>query len=309
MSFTLEDCIVSFRFLRDSQKFSASVQSCYFVILTEFQAAGFPEQIWLSTRSLMDMAGLKSVSATQEAKNVLKNHKLIDFKTTKKGTVYRLGEPILQYTPRNTCGTPVEQSRNTQWNTYGFVSCAQNAGAITNTRDDGAENAAPLSPSPAPLSSIPQTTEALNPNQSLASSKAGKAEDEKAIEDIWEQMTGKRLERAAECDELRALEKTHGREIIKVAIAEHVRCNGRSFNYFKACMQTALKKKGGDKNVRVAQRPVNNRPNVLNFTAQRTAGDFGDTQTRGKGRFDDEEPDYSWLYGSSASVAAGDRGD
>ena len=57
-------------------------------------------------------------------------------------------------------------------------------------------------------------------------------------------MTGKRLERATDCDELRALEKTHGREIIKDALAEHVRCKGRSFNYFKACLQSALEKKG-----------------------------------------------------------------
>lgn len=254
MSFTLEDCIVSFRLLRDSLKFSASVQSCYFVILTEFQVAGFPEEIWLSTRSLMDMAGLKSVSATQEARNVLKNHRLIDFKTTKCGTVYRLVEPKQRYTQRYSSGTDTVQLRYTQRNATGFVCCTQNAGAITNTRDDGAENAAPLSPSPAPLSSIPPTTLAINPNQSPAiSSKAGRAEDEKdemTIEDIWRQMTGKRLERAADCDELRALEKTHGREIIKVAIAEHVRCNGRSFNYFKACLQSALEKKGGESNGR-----------------------------------------------------------
>ena len=296
MSFTFADFAVAFRFLRDSAKLSAGVQSCYFVILTEFQLAGFPEELWLSTRNLQEMAGLKSVSATYEARNVLKNHKLIDFKASKSGTVYRLGTEHLPNTLPNTYRTPTEHLPNTQANTNSCVCYAQNAGAITNTRDDGVENAAPLSPSPAPLSSIPQTTEAINPNQAPAGS-ASKAEDEMAIEDIWEQMVGRRLERAQECNELRALEKAHGREIIKVAIAEHVRCNGRSFNYFKACLQTALKKKGGDKNGRVAQRPVNNRPNVLAFTAGRTTGDFGDTQTSGKGRFDDdEEPDYSWLY-------------
>lgn len=307
MDYTFEDYLDDFLTLKRRKHFSASVQSTYFTILTEFYLRQFPKQISMTGRELAAQAGLRSVSSIHEAKNVLKNNRLIDFYNKDGLTIIEL-----------CCRTPVEQLPNSNRTRAehepnsvldkSFVCCTQNADAITNTRDDG--NAAPLSPSPAPLSSIPQTTEALNPNQSLASSKAGKAEDEKAIEDIWEQMTGKRLERAAECDELRALEKTHGREIIKVAIAEHVRCNGRSFNYFKACLQTALKKKGGDKNVRVAQRPVNNRPNVLAFTAGRTAGDFGDTQTSGKGRFDDdEEPDYSWLYGSSASVAAGDRGD
>lgn len=308
MDYTFEDYLDDFLTLKRRKHFSASVQSTYFAILAEFHLRQFPKQISMTGRELAAQAGLRSVSSIHEAKNVLKNNRLIDFYNKDGLTIIELCCRTQDEQLPNTNRTQAEHEPNSNFG-KSCVSCAQNAGAITNTRDDGDEDAAPLSPSPAPLSSIPQTTEAINPNQAPAGS-ASKAEDEIAIEDIWEQMVGRRLERAQECNELRALEKAHGREIIKVAIAEHVRCNGRSFNYFKACLQTALKKKGGDKNGRVAQRPVNNRPNVLAFTAGRTTGDFGDTQTSGKGRFDDdEEPDYSWLYDGSASVAAGDRGD
>ena len=249
MNYTFEDYLDDFLTLKRRKHFSASVQSTYFTILAEFHLRQFPKQISMTGRELAAQAGLRSVSSIHEAKNVLKNNRLIDFYNKDGLTIIEL-----------CCQTPAEQLPNenrTQAehepnSNFGksFVCCTQNAGATTNTRDDGDGNATPLSPSPAPLSSIPPTTLAINPiNQSPAIiSKADRAEDEMAIEDVWRQMTGKPLEKAQDCDELHALEKAHGREIIKVAIAEHVRCKGRSFNYFKACLQSALEKKGGERN-------------------------------------------------------------
>lgn len=267
MAYTLTDYIRGFHKLNRAKCFSSSVQSTFLAIACEFDAQGFPDEIELSTRELQLRSGLKSVSTVHEAKNVLKMNRLIDFRTRKKQrttffflcsghlsecSVGRSIERSTEHLPEQ--GS--EQSTEHLTEQQGLVCCTQNAGATTNTRDDGDENAAtPLPPSPAPLSSIPPTTLAINPiNQSPAIiSKAGRAEDEKdelKIEDVWRQMTGKRLEKAQDCDELHALEKTHGREIIKVAIAEHVRCKGRSFNYFKACLQSALEKKGGERNGR-----------------------------------------------------------
>lgn len=90
MSFTLIDFFNGFQSLKKSKCFSASAQSTYFAILAEFNLAHYPATLPISTRGLQQLAGLKSVSTTHECRNVLKNHKLIDFKTQRDTTVYRL---------------------------------------------------------------------------------------------------------------------------------------------------------------------------------------------------------------------------
>ena len=90
MGFTLIDFFNGFQTLKQSKKFSAGAQSTYFAILAEFNSAHFPATLPISTRALQNNAGLKSVSTTHECRNVLKNHKLIDFEARRDITVYRL---------------------------------------------------------------------------------------------------------------------------------------------------------------------------------------------------------------------------
>lgn len=79
-----------FHRLNRKKFFSAGVQSTYFAILSEFTNQNFPPEIELDTRELQLLAGIKSTSAIHEAKNVLKNNRLIDFHTRNKITVFTL---------------------------------------------------------------------------------------------------------------------------------------------------------------------------------------------------------------------------
>lgn len=75
-----------------------------------------------------------------------------------------------------------------------------------------------------------------------------------------------------------------------------------TLNFLRGCYKRKLE--GGDKNARVDRRPVNNRPRVLAFAGGRTTGNCGDVPSS-KGRFDDEEPDYSWLHEVGDGTAEG----
>ncbi len=90
MSFTLIDFFNGFQSLKANRKFSAGAQSTYFAILAKFNAAHYPATLPISTRDLQTDAGLKSVATAHECRNVLKNNKLIDFRTERGTTVYRL---------------------------------------------------------------------------------------------------------------------------------------------------------------------------------------------------------------------------
>lgn len=102
MGFTLIDYFNGFQALNGSRHFSAGVQATYYAILAEFNRQRYPEQVTLSTRDLQSRAGLKSVSTTHEARNVLKNNRLVDFHTIHGTTVYRLGSEHLQNSDRTT---------------------------------------------------------------------------------------------------------------------------------------------------------------------------------------------------------------
>ena len=75
------------------KQFSAGVQSAYFAILARFYEQHFPANIALSTLDLKALAGLKSVSSTHEAKNVLKNNGLVNFQKSHDTTIYSLSVP------------------------------------------------------------------------------------------------------------------------------------------------------------------------------------------------------------------------
>lgn len=99
-SYTLIDYFNGFQQLKRMKRFSAGVQSTYFAILGEFNLRRFPDELELSTRDLKSLAGLKSVSSTHEARNVLKNNKLVDFHTRNGISVYTLGTEHLPNTNR-----------------------------------------------------------------------------------------------------------------------------------------------------------------------------------------------------------------
>ena len=81
MAYTLIDYTRAFHFLSKKLKLSAGVRSTYTALLGEFNESHWQERISLSDRELQVLAGLKSVASVHEAKNILKNHKLIDFKS------------------------------------------------------------------------------------------------------------------------------------------------------------------------------------------------------------------------------------
>lgn len=103
-SYTLIDYFNGFQQLKRIKRFSAGVQSTYFAILAEFNLRRFPAELELSTRDLKSLAGLKSVSSAHEARNILKNNKLVDFHTKNGISTYSLGTEHLP----NTYRTPTE---------------------------------------------------------------------------------------------------------------------------------------------------------------------------------------------------------
>lgn len=111
MSYTLIDYTKAFHSLSKTLKLSASVRSVYAAIIGEANEAHFPERIGISDRELKELAGVKSVASAHEAKNVLKNHHLIDFKRSAKGvTEYWLLSDHLRQP--NTYRTEAEQEPN-----------------------------------------------------------------------------------------------------------------------------------------------------------------------------------------------------
>ena len=105
---------------------------------------------------------------------------------------------------------------------------------------------------------------------------------------------------------LRFIVEKHGLTFAEELIREMagaLKGDRMTLNYLRGCYKRKLE--GGEKNVRVGGRSRVNRPNVLAFAAGRTASDSGALKTGtgaddGKGRFDDDEPDCSWLYESGA---------
>ena len=88
--FSFENYFNAFQKLNRQKRFSAGVQSIYFAILAEFDKRGYPAEIELNVQELQSLAGLNSVEATHEAKNVLKNNHLIDFHTRNNIIVFKL---------------------------------------------------------------------------------------------------------------------------------------------------------------------------------------------------------------------------
>ena len=90
-------------------------------------------------------------------------------------------------------------------------------------------------------------------------------------------MTGQPLEIPLLRQRLRQLAEKHGEDVVEAAIEECAYSGGKTFKYFEKCLGSAVARlKGGEGN--------------------------GETRTnqpsQDKGRFDDEEPDTSWIHSS-----------
>lgn len=134
MSYTLIDFFLGFQSVQAKSRFSASVQSMYFAILAKFNSAHYPATLPISTRDLAEEAGLKSVATAHTCKNILKNNKLIDFKTTKGTTVYRL---LTEHLP-NKNPTLAEHLPNAKRTAGGLFNSPAHVEVKTRERDDDA---------------------------------------------------------------------------------------------------------------------------------------------------------------------------
>ena len=114
MSYTLIDYFRGFHDLKQKLNLSASAQAVYLSLVGEFNTARFPEQLSISDRALATLAGLKSVATAHDAKRILKNAGLIDFKSDRgSGTVYTLMANHLSKGQPNTYRTLTEHLPNT----------------------------------------------------------------------------------------------------------------------------------------------------------------------------------------------------
>jgi len=221
MGFTLIDYFNGFQSLKNSRHFSAGVQATYYAILAEFNRQRYPEQLELSTRDLQRLAGLKSVSSTHEARNILKNNKLIDFHTKSYTTLYQLGTEHLQ----NTSRTPAEHLPN---------SC----------RTLSYSNSLPSSPlkekekEKKEFKQIQSRARSIESNLS-SNSKGTEKEESDSIDELieyWEKAGGSKLNFVI-ISELKALLEENSLVLLKKAIDEACMGNnsryGFSLNYMK----------------------------------------------------------------------------
>lgn len=215
MSFTLIDYFNGFQSLKANRHFSAGVQSTYFAILAEFNRQHYPEQVELSTRDLQKLAGLKSVSSTHEARNILKNNKLVDFHTRNNTTVYQL---CTEHLP-NTYRTAAEHLPNTSSISFPISSSKEKENK-TDIQSRARESL---------------VRETLNNNRGTEEEEGVEAIDELA--GYWEHAGGAKLNQKL-LSELNALLKDHTMPVLKRAIDEACLGNnnpnyGFSLNYLK----------------------------------------------------------------------------
>ena len=268
---TLIDLFKEFHRNATQQEYPPSSRVLYMTLLGEFNSARWPDSLVLSTRDLTQLTGLPTTSV-HRAKQFLTSKGIIKCRPFKNKTSFSLTEQS-----RNSNGTVAEQSRNT------FENPNIRAREDVKTED----------------------------NQSISQSRGRTGafnwdvETEERLTALWLENCGAGVTFEL-LSYLRFIVEKHGVDFAEDLIREmagSLKGDRMTLNFLRGAYNFKLK--GGDRNVRVAQRPVNNRPNVLTFTAGRTAGDFGDTES-GKGRFDDDESDYSWLYESTAGNAESD---
>lgn len=226
MGYTLIDYTKSFHALCKTLNLSAGTRSTFAAIIGEFNAARFPERLSIADRDLKSLAGLKSVASVHECKNVLKNHKLIDF-TTKRGcrgvTEYSLPTEWLANIQPNINRTLTEHLPNIS-RTFGTASNIR-------VRED-------------------VKTKDKDNNDDGAGANVNEVDE---LIEYWErEVHGGRLT-MEHLSELSLWLKQKGlawvKEAMKTAADSNNNPRGVSFNYFKAVVNNRLnpKTKGGEK--------------------------------------------------------------
>lgn len=224
--------------LSETDPLPSSAQLLMFHLLHENYLRGNPDTLRLSDRELSFRTGLSKNTIT-DAKRILKNRGLINFKTDrdkpKKATTYTilfsetLGQKIVQkvgqkrlvcYTlnqtfcsnlPSTTLSLPTEQSNLKKTNSSSS-GCARDEGGM--------------------------------------SEKVESRENREAAAEMWRYYAGEELSSDYLRDELARLIDYHGRETVKVALQEFAKSKGERFGYFEKILQTVLKRKGGKNYVR-----------------------------------------------------------
>lgn len=237
-SYTLIDYFNGFQQLKRMKRFSAGVQSTYFALLGEFNLRRFPDELELSTRDLKSLAGLKSVSSTHEARNILKNNKLVDFHTRNGISVYTLG---IEHLP-NTNRTPSEQPSGNQPNDN-RTPHALSSNASLSTQETKTETRKDTPPTPPRGESERETLKGTGIEEP----------DSSDIFDVWAQEARVILNDRQRCDLQSLIESgKYSFEQVKTAIVKMA--DSRSFKTYDAFKDILAGKnepqplKGGEKN-------------------------------------------------------------
>ena len=263
------------------QEFPTSARVLYDILLYEFNGRYWTEEIGFSERDLSVLTGL-SAATVHRAVKFLSDRNFIKTRRAKHGTAFKLlGEnvPEEMKQPRSSNEAVVKQERSS------------NEAVETNSNIRVREDVKTLD-----IQSSVRSTRACAPVN-------WNAETEQMLTALWLDNNGARVTFEL-LSYFQALVEKHGVDWTAAIIREAANAYGGEYlmspKYLRGCVERKLK--GGDNRVRVGDQPRTARRNVLAFAGGRTAGDYGDIQT-GKGRFDDDTPDYNWLRESDGDTS------
>lgn len=246
MTYTLIDYFKTFHALRRTLKLSLSAQAVYFTLLGEFNAARFPKLLSISERALQELSGLSSHSTVNDAKRILKNCGLIDFKKTGRITQYELilitdqlptnCRPVTDQLP--TSYRPIADQSNEVPNIRARVDKDirhKTIDLLTTTTTTREENFS---------EKANNSTEVGNPLETF--------DDLDEVQDLWQSLQFAKLNHLI-LSKLKVLIEKHGKEAVIKAMNTANESNGNSrgvsFNYFAAILERQQNPKKGGKKV------------------------------------------------------------
>lgn len=250
----------------DAGDLTAPTQLVAYKLFAIFNERRFPESLPVSDRELLSRTNLKSTKTIFEARRQLKNAGIFDFTAEAgKTTRYKFGKQLINSS--QTVGKQLVNSSET--------------------------------PAPNPNIHARDKTEDFKTldNQSVSQSRGRvcafnwDVDAEERLTALWLENCGAGVTIEL-LSYLRFIVEKHGLTFAEELIREMagaLKGDRMTLNYLRGCYKRKLE--GGEKNARVGGQSRVNRPNVLNFAAQRTAINSGVLQA-GKGRFDDD-PEYN----------------
>lgn len=275
------------------REFPPSARTMYDQLLYEFNARYWQEEILMSERELSRLSGL-TVATTHRAVQFLCENGYIKTKKAKHGTIFKLTsdkvpnrEAIVKQSWSDSEAIVEQKRSNSEAEVEQQRSDFGNSNIRTRKDVEDFKDLEDLKDKDI-IHSINQTERAHAFNWNV--------EIEEKLTALWLDNCGAGVTIEL-LSHLRYIVEKHGvlfaEELIR-EMAGSLKGDRMTLNYLRGCYKRKVE--GGSTNVRVAQQSRNNRPNVLAFVDGRTASDFGTASTSGKGRFDDDEIDYSWLY-------------